>query len=197
MKPTANPVEATLFHSYWDDGLLDLLGGLGLLGLGIAWAFDLPLVGVALPAILIPLWEPLRRRIVEPRAGYVEFSRGRQASTNRGLLLTLASGAGVLALVLAVYALARDSATGLLGARAVQGLPATLVAVLAVLTGLLIGARRFALYGVVLVLAATGTILLEGGPAAPMMIGGVVVLVSGAALMSRFLSASADYSAES
>ena len=71
----ANQLEIALFRSYWDDGLLDLLCGFGLLLIGLGWALDQVALAAALPALLVPLWGPLRRSLVEPRAGFVEFSQ--------------------------------------------------------------------------------------------------------------------------
>jgi hypothetical protein len=192
----ANPIEAALFHSYWDDGLLDILAGVGLLGVGVGWAVDLPVLGAVVPALLVPLWLPLRRRIVEPRVGFVEFSQARQHRVARGLYGALGLGVVVLVAALGSYFWIADFRQGSVATTLVPGLPAALLALLAVLTGLLTGAQRFGLYGVALVFAAAATILMNGGPAAPMLAGGGLVLCSGIALLVRFLADSADYTAE-
>lgn len=195
MREKANPVEAALFHSYWDDGVLDILGGVGLLGVGVAWSFGQPAVGAVVPAALVPLWIPLRRKIVEPRAGFVEFSRSRKRRVARGLNGTLILGVVALAGALAAY-FSAPTGQGSAMDSLVAGLPAALLALLAMLTGLLTGAQRFALYGIALAFAAVATILMDGGPAVPMLAVGALVLCAGVALLVRFLADSADYTAE-
>ena len=41
MFPSKNWSESTLFQSFWDDGLLDLLAGLALLLAGLGWQTSL------------------------------------------------------------------------------------------------------------------------------------------------------------
>jgi steroid 5-alpha reductase family enzyme len=72
----------------------------------------------------------------------------------------------------------------------VAALPAALLSVLALLTTLLTGTRRFAYYGLALLLIAAAAALLGWGPGAPILAGGLLVLASGITLLLRFLSAS-------
>lgn len=189
MTRAANALEARLFGSYWDDGLLDLLSGLALAIIGLGFAFELPLFTVFIPPLLVPLWGPLRKKVVEPRAGYVEFSRQRQRRTKRGLSLTVALGVAVLLLAIASFLWLRGEGGGL-PVRWVVALPAALLGLLALLTSLLTGTQRFALYGLALVLFATAAALLGWGPGAPILAGSFLLLASGTALLRRFLSAS-------
>lgn len=178
--------EEGLYRHSWDDGLLDVLSGLWLLLTGIGWLAGFGgLAGLHAPFWLV-LWRPLHRGIVEPRAGFVRFSRSRRHRTRQQLWLTLVVGVSILALVLAV----RDAgARGALASMS-PGLPALLVALAAILTGILTGAGRFHLYAAGLIGAASCTIVLRLEPAPALIAGGVLVLTTGIWLVARFISAS-------
>ena len=191
MTESAKPLEAALYRSYWDDGLLDVLCGLGLLGIGIGWAMHQVVFAAVVPPLLVPVWAPLRRRVIEPRAGYVEFSRTRQNQTARGLWLTFALGVGTFAFGVAAYFLFRGQGPEPNLARLIAGLPAALLAPGAALVAFLTDTRRFHLYGLVLLVAAATTVVLSRGPATPLLAGGLVMVTWGAISLTRFLGASA------
>lgn len=185
--------ETDLFRSYWDDGLLDLLCGLGLLTTGLGWIGGLDAFAVLLVPLWITLWSPLRRKIVEPRAGYVRFSLSRQESTARDLRWTLALGVGVFALlVIGAWGLQERQPQPLLQLLA-PGIPALLLALGAGLTGMLTGARRFQAYGLALVAAALAICFVIREPALPLIVVGGIVTVSGANLLVRFVRAGDRY----
>jgi len=185
--------ETDLFRSYWDDGLLDLLGGLALLVTGIGWETAMGALATIQAPLWIVLWGPLRRKIVEPRAGFVRFSLARQTSTSRELSWTLALGVGALALVAAVALLPRGEGVRLAIGHLVAGLPAVLVALAAAFAGILTGARRFYGYGLALLAAAVVTVLFGLGPALPLVLGGLVAVACGAVLLRQFVLGSLEY----
>ncbi len=196
MSDTQSRVEARLYGSYWDDGLLDLFCGIGLLAIGIGWWLDLVVMAAIAPPILIPLWAPLRRRIVEPRAGYVEFSQARQSQTRTGLKMTfiLLVGTFLLGLGLFLYLQRAESPEPLPGlAHYIAGLPAVLLAVGALIGGQITAARRFRTYALLLFLFGVTTIVMGWGPAMPMLVGGISVTLSGSVLVVHFLRASAEF----
>ena len=77
--------------------------------------------------------------------------------------------------------------------RVISGLPAVLLAVGALIVAQLTGARRFGAYALLLIFLASTTIVLQLGPAMPMLASGIVVTLSGSILMVRFLRASAHF----
>ncbi len=185
--------ETDLFRSYWDDGLLDVLSGLALLVTGLGWESELGALAVIQAPLWIVLWGPLRRRIVEPRAGFVEFSLARRKRSARGLWWTVALGVGALVLVILAALFIREHGAPAASRLLSPGLPAVLVALAAGLASLLTGARRFRAYGLVLLAGAAATVLLARGPALPLVVGGLVVAVSGALLLGRFVRDSREY----
>lgn len=167
------------------DGLIDLLGGLAVLSTGIGWACGLG----GLAASWIPLWvvlrAPLHRRFVEPRLRHA--GGGAPPPGAAGLAWAAVLGAGLLALAVVALLLVRRGPVPAFLARVDAGLPAVLVAVGAVVAAALTGERRFGAYGVFLCGAATATVLLDGGPALPLVAGGLFAAASGAVLFVRFL----------
>ncbi len=188
--------EARLYGIYWDDGLLDLLCGIALLAIGAGWWFDQVVLAAVCPGLLVPLWAPLRQRIVEPRAGYVEFSQERQGHTRTGVQVTILLGVGTLLLGVGLYFYMQRSGSveSLVGVtHYIAGLPAALLALGAVIAAQITSAHRFRAYALLLLLASATTIAMGWGPAMPMLAGGIGVVVSGLVLMSRFLRASAEW----
>jgi len=179
--------ETRLFSSFWDDGVLDLVAGAGVALIGLGYLFEQYLVVAVVVPLGLTAWLVLRKRLVEPRAGYVEFSRGRRERLGRELLGAVALGGGLLALLLLLLFM-RDRVANLGGLDA--AVPALLLALMAAVTAGLTRAWRFAAYATLFAVAGIGTVLMAAGPWLPLLIGGVVVWVTGAVLLARFLAAS-------
>jgi len=182
--------ESGLFSVYWDDGLLDLVCGLALLAMGCGWLIGLGAFAVIQAPLWTVLWAPLRQRVIEPRAGYVEFSRAQRQRTGHGLRLALGLGIAVFVLAALIGVGVRSGQLRLDSPDLVAGLPAALIAVAAVLAALLTGARRFYAYAVVLMAGAAATSAAGWSPALPITVAGIVVSVSGAILVVRFIRSS-------
>ena len=190
MRGTRRSIEEAMFRGYWDDGLVDLMSGLGLLGIGACWTLGWPVFGAVLPGLLLPLWPPLHRALVEPRAGYVEFSRDRQRGRRRGLNASIGLGLLVLAVVVVVLLSIRAGRLPLAPGPWSAGLPAVLLALMAAVAAGLLGARRFYLYGLALLVAAALTVALAWEPGVAMLLVGGLVTLCGGALMTSFVRAS-------
>ncbi len=196
MSDEQSKTEARLYSSYWGDGLLDLLVGVALLTIGVGWWQDQPVLAAVAPALMVPLWAPLRRRIVEPRAGYVEFSQARQSQTRTGLKVTFALLVGTFLLGVGLFlylqrAEGPEPVSGL--GHYIAGLPAMLLAIGALIGAQITAAHRFRAYAVLLFLCGATTIAMGWGPAMPMLVGGIGVFLSGLVLMVRFLHTSAAF----
>lgn len=187
MSPSKTWSESILFQSFWDDGLLDLMAGLALLLAGLGWQTDLGALAVLQAPLWVALWLPLRRALVDPRAGYVGFSLQRRRSNARGLAVALLLGLACLALT--VFGLAwlpgHQPAPGRWTPAA--GLPALIVAAGAAVAALLTGANRFYLYGLLIIALAVITVALAGEPGWPLAGGGGVMTACGAWLVFRFV----------
>lgn len=184
-------LESELYAGRFDDGLLDLCIGIGLLAIGLVWLAGWVALTGAVPALLIPVWLGLRKQITEPRMGRVEFSRGRQRRERTGLLTALGVGLGALVLVLAAVAWARGGATDP-GAAVAPLIPALLVGLGLVIVSALIGARRFMGYAVALLALAALVTRWSGEPGLALAAGGGLLCLWAGGMVARFLASHPD-----
>jgi hypothetical protein len=180
--------EVRLFRSYWEDGTLDLVAGASVVLIGFTYVFEQHVfVGVVLPLALVA-WMVVRRWVVEPRAGYVEFSRSRRERSGREVVGALAAGTGLL--ILALLGAMGVRSGGLVPGDAVDALPALLIALGAGVAAGLTRAPRFGVYAALFVAVGAVTVWLGAAPGWPLAVGGFVTLASGTVLLARFLAAS-------
>lgn len=192
MHAVASEIEALekrVYTSTWDDGLIDLFAGLGLTLVGIAWLFDLVALGPIAPAVIISCWPAARRRIREPRAGYVRIgeSRRRQEKSNVWFLMALATATFLLGLFGYVYLVRAGVPTAGIVRLLVPGLPAALLGIGTLIVGRMLGLVRFYAYGLALFSGAAVVAGLRFDPGAALIVGGAAMLLTGAALLKRFL----------
>ena len=187
-RTTSASPESRLFRAYWDDGLLDVLFGVGAVAVGLLWMVELVVFGAIVPAFLALAWNPLRRAIVEPRMGWVEFNAARTESNRRKLLAAVSIGLGALALVV-VLVIAARSGNDLVPGDLAAALPAVLVGVMAGLIGVGLSLARFLGYALAFAAAGVLVALAGGEPGLAILLGGIVTLLSGAWLLTRFLRA--------
>jgi hypothetical protein len=185
MTSHAQPLEKRLFQHYWDDGLLDLFVGLATLAVGLCWAFDLVAIGAVIPALLTPFWTLLRRKLVEPRAGLVEFSDSRVSENRKMLIYSIILGLGMFGTFLILHARVPD--LGALPGLVIPAVPALLLALLALIAGLWLGLPRFVGYAAAFCAAGIIVALADARPEIAFFAGAVVVLANGARLLTRFL----------
>jgi len=183
-------LERQSYRSRWQDGLLDLTGGLGVLAVGGSWTCELFWgVGFIAP-VLIVLWLLLRRRVVEPRIGKVRFRLERRESERSGIQGSLLFGVGLLAMVLVIQLFRMRSEGGVDAwvSDWIAALPSVLLALMALAAAALTGLGRFVAYAGVLLATATVATPLGMEPGAQMAISGAVITVVGLFLFARFLS---------
>lgn len=169
---------------YWSDGLLDLMAGVALVGIGVAWLGDAVVFGALAPALVIPLWKPMRRAFSEPRLGRFEPGDDRQARTAQLLRMSLVGG--VLALLVALGVVGLTEARPALAASMVPALPGALIGALALATAVGLELPRFFAYAGVF--AGAGVAVAMHGTADPgwaMICGGGVMLLVGVVMAIR------------
>ena len=183
------PLTRALYRRSFDDGWLDVLVGLGLTLIGLAWLADQIVLGALVPAVLAPFWTIGRRTLVEPRLASPQFGTAKQAETRRALTGWVIFGAGVGLTELAFLVFVNRGGTGLsgLGDLAV-GIPAMLVG-LGLFAGLILGARRFVAYAVFAIgLGLAGAWAGVERPGLLILLSGGLVLACGGALLARFMA---------
>jgi hypothetical protein len=179
-------LERRILREWWDDGLIDLFAGLGVLLIGIGWQFDLVMMGLIVPPLLVPLWGPTRERIVVPRAGFVVLGEPTRGVLTRGNWILVAAGVVTLLLGVAGYFVVRGGSLG--GGRTlIAGLPAFLLGLGGLASWAVFRIPRLPAYAAVLCAAGVGTAWLGLGPAPAMLLGGGVMTLAGGALLATFL----------
>jgi hypothetical protein len=183
------PLTRKLYRRSFDDGWLDILVGLGLALIGLAWLADQVVVGALVPAVLAPFWTIGRRALVEPRLASPQFGTAQQAETRRALTGWVIFGAGIGLTELAFLFFVNRGGSGLSGfGDLVVGMPVMLVG-LGLFAGLILGARRFVAYAVfAIALGLTGASVGVAQPGLLILLSGGVVLACGIALLVRFLA---------
>lgn len=186
MLENMNLLERKVFQQYWDDGLLDLFAAIGVFLIGILWLRDLPVGAAFVPVWLVPAWNPVRRKFIEPRLGLVEFTEERERRNRKMLQLILYAGIAFLIVGLELY-IFRDDLPVEPTVALIAGLPAFLLALLAIFTAALIRTARFVAYAVILVLTGVAGALLEWTPGMILTVAGAVMLVIAGILLIRFI----------
>ena len=189
MAPTSlEELENEAYQDSFADGLIDLFVGLSLIAVGIDWLWIEPLPSLAgiIPALLALALVPIRRRILEPRLGYVAWRAPRLRRERRQLRLLLVL---VIAAALAGNGAIVAIREGDLGDQGiVPGLPALILAIGALVVAATTGVKRLWGYGAVLIVAAVVIIAAdEANPGGSLLVSGVIIAGTGALLLTRFL----------
>ena len=181
-----NLLERKVFQHYWNDGLLDVFAAIGIFLIGVSWLRDFPVGAVFVPALLVPFWNPVRRKVIEPRLGFVDFTEARERRNQHILKLVMYFGIAVLILAIELY-FVRDSLPVEPTVALIAGLPAFLLALLAIFTAALVGSTRFFAYALILVLTGVSGALLDWTPGLILAVAGGIMLVIAGSLLFRFL----------
>jgi len=178
-----------LHAAYWQDGLLDLLIGLALVLIGLAWLADLVALGAVVPGILLPFWHVGRKRLVEPRLGYVKLDATRRAQWTRGQLALITLGLGLLLVTTGgfFFFVGRPEGPGSWESALIPALPAGLVGLGGIVAALLFQFPRLALYGVAAGLFGLATAAIQGEPGWSLFLCGGVPLGVGFVRLRRFV----------
>jgi len=182
-------LEQEAFSDAYSDGIFDLFVGISLIWIGVAWLWLPDLAGMAgiLPAIsIVPMIE-IRKRLVEPRIGYVKWSDARESQERRTLTQMLAFGVLILAVGVGVFFLTTqtDTDTDTL-ATLVPALPAWLLGIGAALFAFVSGVGRAFWYAAILAVAGGVTIWLDQGPGLGLFVSGILITLIAATMVVSF-----------
>ncbi|MBT4608512.1 MAG: hypothetical protein HOM68_25945 [Gemmatimonadetes bacterium] len=179
-------MEQQLYGAYWDDGLLDLMCGLSLTAVGILWWSNVVFLASFVIVLMPAFWFPLRRALVEPRAGFVEFSRKRKRRNLKWIVAGYVIFTAMACLAVSGGAYLYKSEGGDFVGSFINGVPGALTAILAFFAGWLTTARRFHVYALVLIISGVITAVTQWTPAVPFLCTGVVVQAMGTKLLYNF-----------
>ncbi len=181
-----NKTASRIVRIFWNDGLLDLMAGLGVSLMGCAWLCDMVPLGAVAPAIVIPFWTVMRARITQPRLGFVEFSDAQQSRNKVFLITSIALGVVIFVVAVSVY-LAVSGARVDAGV-GIAALPAIIVALMALMTAAITSLNRFILYAAFLVTGGITVSWLDADPGWSLLAGGLATVLGGGIALSRFIS---------
>jgi MFS family permease len=187
MNDAVKDIEKKAFRSFWGDGLLDVMVGLAVLVMGISWWQDVAVMGAIFPAVCVSMWYPLRKRLVEPRMGYVEFSGDREIKVRSFRYGLFAFFTGTMMLGLVIYFLWNSDILSQ-PAHWIAGFPLVLIGIPAVFFALFTKCWRFAIYGMVLFQAGVEVAWQGWDPHVGMIASGTLITVVGMVFLVRFLS---------
>jgi hypothetical protein len=182
-------LEARSYRATYSDGIIDIFAGASLGWIGVAWIWLQDWAGLAgvLPAVFVSSVLVVRRRFVESRAGYVQWSQPRLLQQRRNLMIVLAAGVGLFTAGIGAFVAASQD-PDVLGSLA-PGLLAWLLALVAAGLAFLLGTWRMLLYAGVLTVAGIATAWADANPGWPLLACGIVVVVAGVALLVRYVRA--------
>lgn len=177
-------LEKQAYRESYSDGLIDLFVGISVAWIGVAWLWIPRVAGLAglLPAVLAPTLIPVRKHLIESRAGHVVWSSSRRGWERRQLRALLALGVGALAV--AAFVLADDRVEV---GEAAAGLPAVLIAAPILLLGVASGLKRPVAYAAILFAAGITTVVAGADPGFDLLAGGLLMTIVGSFLWFRFL----------
>ncbi len=187
MNESIREFEKAAFRSFWDDGLLDLMVGAVILMVGISWWQDIAVLGAIFPAVCASMWYPLRKRLVEPRMGYVEFSGDRELKVRSFRYGLFAFFTGTMAFGVVVFVLWRGDVLPS-PAEWIAGFPLVLIAIPAVFFALFTKCRRFAVYALFLFMAGVEVIYQGWEPHVGLIASGIFITVVGIVILAKFLT---------
>lgn len=189
-EPDLASLERLTYVRRFSDGSMDVMFGLGVLLVGITWMLDMVPQGAAIPAILVPLWILLHRKVVIPRTGYAEPTDDRKRTEKASLGMTIVLG--VLVFAQLALGILGGSVLDMLPESVVEifapGIPAALVAVFAMVGGLI--TRQKEAYDYALTLAGVGIVggINELEPGTILAISGGLILLQAGRKFAAFLS---------
>ena len=189
--PELDALEERAYRATWDDGILDLILGVGLIMLGVLFRTELAgLAGVFVAVLLMPVWGVAKKLITIPRLGYVEFSADRKAKERGWGRQLVVLGVVTLALAVGLYTVS----TGTMGLRETFTnlrigyiLFGSLIALGMAVAGFMIGLPRLKAHAAI-TLAATGIGYLTGLELEDYLLAaGIAISVWGGVILRRFL----------
>lgn len=172
------------------DGILDIFLGLSVLWIGAAWLWfpDISGMTAVFRGVLLAFALVVQKHFVSERRSRVEWSETHRHRGHSGTVVLVSVGALVFALGVGAYGAASQQAsdTSLVEAL-IPGLPALLLAVVAIAVGLATGIRRPFVYAAILGISGLSTIWGDGDPGLDMFVAGSIIAIVGATMLTAFL----------
>jgi hypothetical protein len=167
--------------------VIDFFFGISLAWIGAAWIWLPNLAAIAgiFPAVMVTAVLAGRKRLVEERAGYVKWAEPRRRWERRNLWLAIAAGVALLGLGVGLFAV--ESAGTKVFESVGPAILAWLLAIMAIGVAFLISAWRMLAYAALLVVTGALAANQDANPGWPLLVAGIVITATGAAMLSMYL----------
>jgi len=183
--PQLSELERRAYRAVVDDGLLDILLGIMLLGFGLVTTTDVDYLPAVILVIAFPLWRRLRSTLIEPRIGHVGLHASRMSKIRRGKRKAMA-----LFFLLTIALIAFILLKGSLGSQSMD-LRSIIVAVVLGIPiaagGFLLEMKRWVAYALLMLAAGIFEHVNGLANATGLFLSGSAVVASGLFLLARFL----------
>ena len=101
-EPNLREIEKKAYMAYHQDGLLDIVVGVYVLGFGLGifmdviwdFSFGMGIIPAILIAVILPIWIAAKRKITMPRIGFVKFGAGGTTKLTAILIGLMVAGLG-------------------------------------------------------------------------------------------------------
>lgn len=184
-------MENTMIAVFWDDGVLDMMAALSLMGIGLFWMAGLLPIGAFLPGVCVVLWEPLQVQVIRPRKGTVVFKPSREKTWKLSLIALVTTGLGILVLVGSLAVVQAGEKVQWAAA-----LPLGIVSVLLVTGGFLTKLSRLFVYALVVLLSGIAAAGFDFDPWISFIVSGGLILGPACYVLVRFLRQSSRLAGE-
>ncbi len=181
-------LEGQTYRAVVDDGLWDLLLGAVFLLMGVSGITHRRLIpGYLLIAFSMPVWRYLRKRITEPRVGYVQWNPARKSRMKRAGCILAISVAGLLAVLLLPKFLGPEALRqGLLQIPG-RWKAAVLLAIPLAIAGYVFELKRLLIYAAVVLLSTAILLAVEARGEWVLVVSGAAAIISGLVVLAMFL----------
>lgn len=189
MSQTFTKAHGRVLRAFWQDGLLDVVAGVTLICIAIAWITGNYVLGTVAPAFAIPTWSVFRKWLVAPRLGNVRFDQTGHRRVKRSLLALYGIGCLCFVFGIVVYWITSSpNPSEIRMEMAIPALPAVLVGVGGWLCAVMFGINRLAIYGAVCIAAGVSLVFWDLNPGWSLLVGGIFTSATGILLIIRFIN---------
>jgi len=175
------------YMAYHQDGIIDVLIGVAILGFGLWINLDQPIFAF-LYLFSFGVYIRLKNAITVPRFGYVRFQEGKRETR---LAVGIGIGLTLLALVVGILFLLGPDRVGLAPYTFLRKfhvyVMSSIGAIIMVIFGLWSGIRRLIAYALFLTVALVITYIQELDRSVPLLLTGSFLMLIGLLLMTRFI----------